>query len=107
MLSKLNKEMGNTGLINKSVIIIDIANVSISNCYGPIVNILNEISNISAEYYPGNTVEIYIINVYYLFKKTWDLLKYSFNPTMTKYITMLDSTYMETLNKIIDKDNLP
>ena len=68
---------------------------------------ISEISNLSAEYYPGNTVQIYVINVYYMFKKAWELLKYSFNPKLVQYITMLDSTYMDTLSTIIDKDNLP
>ncbi len=68
---------------------------------------MNEISNISAEYYPGNTVEIYVINAYYLFKKAWELLKYSFNSTLVSHITMLDSSFMDTLSNIIDKENLP
>jgi hypothetical protein len=68
---------------------------------------LKTISGISAVNYPGNTLQIFILNIPNIVKNTWDMFKLAFPVSMTNLITILNDNYIDELKKIINIDNIP
>ena len=54
------------------------------------ISMLYTLSNISSMHYPGNSLQIYIINMPTMIKNTWNLLKQSFASSLIEHTVILD-----------------
>ena len=79
---------------NQSVIVLDLKDATFLTNSIEMMDILKHVSNISDKHYPGNTSQIYVLNMPSIIKNTWDLLKIAFPSRLTALVTILDKNYL-------------
>ena len=93
--------------VEQSCTILDANGIGIFSLVGPIKGFVKLASDIGQDYYPEMLGKMTIINVGFLFRAIWSMVKSFIDPKTQSKINLLKSSYKEELLKLIDEDKLP
>ena len=93
--------------VEQSCTILDANGIGIFSLVGPIKGFVKLASDIGQDYYPEMLGKMTIINVGFLFRAIWSMVKGFIDPKTQSKISLLKSSYKEELLKLIDEDKLP
>ena len=93
--------------VEQSCTILDANGIGIFSLVGPIKGFVKLASDIGQDYYPEMLGKMTIINVGFLFRAIWSMVKSFIDPKTQAKISLLKSSYKEELLKLIDEDKLP
>ncbi len=93
--------------IEQSCTILDANEIGITSLVGPIKGFLKLASDIGQDYYPEMLGKMTIVNVGFLFRAIWSMVKGFIDPKTQAKITLLKSNYKDELLKLVDEDKLP
>jgi hypothetical protein len=93
--------------VEQSCTILDANGIGIFSLAGPIKGFVKLASDIGQDYYPEMLGKMTIINVGFLFRAIWSMVKGFIDPKTQSKISLLKSNYKEELLKLIDEDKLP
>ena len=75
--------------------------------FGPIKGFLKLASDIGQDYYPEMLGKMTIVNVGFLFRAVWSLVKSFIDPKTQAKINLCKSSYKDDLLALVDEENLP
>jgi len=93
--------------VEQSCTILDANGIGITSLFGPIKGFIKLASDIGQDYYPEMLGKMTIVNVGFLFRAVWSLVKGFIDPKTQSKINLLKSTYKDDLLKLVDEENLP
>ena len=93
--------------VEQSCTILDANGIGITSLFGPIKGFIKLASDIGQDYYPEMLGKMTIVNVGFLFRAVWSLVKGFIDPKTQYKINLLKSTYKDDLLKLVDEENLP
>ncbi len=93
--------------VEQSCTILDANGIGIFSLVGPIKGFVKLASDIGQDYYPEMLGKMTIINVGFLFRAIWSMVKSFIDPKTQAKISLLKSNYKDELLKLIDEDKLP
>jgi hypothetical protein len=93
--------------VEQSCTILDANGIGIFSLVGPIKGFVKLASDIGQDYYPEMLGKMTIINVGFLFRAIWSMVKGFIDPKTQSKISLLKSNYKEELLKLVDEDKLP
>ena len=93
--------------VEQSCTILDANGIGIFSLVGPIKGFVKLASDIGQDYYPEMLGKMTIVNVGFLFRAIWSMVKSFIDPKTQSKINLLKSSYKEELLKLIDEDKLP
>ena len=93
--------------VEQSCTILDANGIGIFSLVGPIKGFVKLASDIGQDYYPEMLGKMTIINVGFLFRAIWSMVKGFIDPKTQSKISLLKTSYKEELLKLIDEDKLP
>ena len=93
--------------VEQSCTILDANGIGIFSLAGPIKGFVKLASDIGQDYYPEMLGKMTIINVGFLFRAIWSMVKGFIDPKTQSKISLLKSNYKEELLKLVDEDKLP
>ena len=93
--------------VEQSCTILDANGIGIMSLFGPIKGFLKLASDIGQDYYPEMLGKMTIVNVGFLFRAVWSLVKSFIDPKTQAKINLLKSTYTDDLLALVDAENLP
>ena len=93
--------------VEQSCTILDANGIGITSLFGPIKGFVKLASDIGQDYYPEMLGKMTIVNVGFLFRAVWSLVKGFIDPKTQSKINLLKSTYKDDLLKLVDEENLP
>jgi hypothetical protein len=93
--------------VEQSCTILDANGIGIFSLVGPIKGFVKLASDIGQDYYPEMLGKMTIVNVGFLFRAIWSMVKGFIDPKTQSKISLLKSSYKEDLLKIVDEENLP
>ena len=93
--------------VEQSCTILDANGIGVFSLAGPIKGFVKLASDIGQDYYPEMLGKMTIINVGFLFRAIWSMVKGFIDAKTQSKISLLKSDYQKELLKIIDADNLP
>ena len=93
--------------VEQSCTILDANGIGIFSLVGPIKGFVKLASDIGQDYYPEMLGKMTIINVGFLFRAIWSMVKSFIDPKTQSKISLLKSSYKDELLKLIDEEKLP
>ena len=93
--------------VEQSCTILDANGIGITSLVGPIKGFLKLASDIGQDYYPEMLGKMTIVNVGFLFRAIWSMVKGFIDPKTQGKISLLKSDYKNELLKLVDADKLP
>ena len=93
--------------IEQSCTILDANGIGILSIAGPIKGFVKLASDIGQDYYPEMLGKMTIVNVGFLFRAIWSMVKSFIDAKTQSKISLLKSNYKDELLKLIDEDKLP
>lgn len=93
--------------VEQSCTILDANGIGLTSIFGPIKNFVKIASDIGQDYYPEMLGKMTIVNVGFLFRAVWSMVKAFIDPKTQNKISLLKSTYKDDLLALIDEDKLP
>ena len=93
--------------VEQSCTILDANGIGITSLFGPIKGFVKLASDIGQDYYPEMLGKMTIVNVGFLFRAVWSLVKSFIDPKTQAKINLLKSTYTDDLLALVDAENLP
>ena len=93
--------------VEQSCTILDANGIGITSLFGPIKGFVKLASDIGQDYYPEMLGKMTIVNVGFLFRAVWSMVKAFIDPKTQNKINLLKSTYKDDLLALIDEENLP
>ena len=93
--------------VEQSCTILDANGIGILSLAGPIKGFVKLASDIGQDYYPEMLGKMTIVNVGFLFRAIWSMVKSFIDAKTQSKISLLKSNYKEELLKLIDEDKLP
>ena len=93
--------------VEQSCTVLDANGIGITSLFGPIKGFVKLASDIGQDYYPEMLGKMTIVNVGFLFRAVWSLVKSFIDPKTQNKINLLKSTYKDDLLVLIDEENLP
>ena len=93
--------------IEQSCTIFDVNGIGIFSLVGQIKSFLKLASDIGQDYYPEMLGHMSLINVGFLFRAVWSLIKSFVDAKTASKISLLKGNYQNDLLKLIDAENLP
>ena len=95
--------------VEQSCTILDANGIGITSVFGPIKSFVKIASDIGQDYYPEMLGRMTIVNVGWLFRAVWTMVKGFIDPKTQGKIHLLKSkdTYVAELLSLIDEDKLP
>ena len=93
--------------VEQSCTILDANGIGIFSLVGPIKGFVKLASDIGQDYYPEMLGKMTIINVGFLFRAIWSMVKAFIDAKTQAKISLLKSSYQEELLKLVDANNLP
>ena len=93
--------------VEQSCTILDANGIGIMSLFGPIKGFLKLASDIGQDYYPEMLGKMTIVNVGFLFRAIWSMVKGFIDAKTQSKISLLKSNYKEELLKLVDEDKLP
>ena len=93
--------------VEQSCTILDANGIGILSIAGPIKGFVKLASDIGQDYYPEMLGKMTIINVGFLFRAIWSMVKSFIDAKTQSKISLLKSDYQKELLKLIDADKLP
>ena len=93
--------------IEQSCTIFDVNGIGILSLVGQIKSFLKLASDIGQDYYPEMLGHMSLINVGFLFRAVWSLIKSFVDAKTASKITLLKGNYQSDLLKLVDAENLP
>ena len=93
--------------VEQSCTILDANGIGITSLFGPIKGFIKLASDIGQDYYPEMLGKMTIVNVGFLFRAVWSLVKGFIDPKTQSKINLLKSTYKDDLLELVDEDKLP
>ena len=93
--------------VEQSCTILDANGIGIFSLVVPIKGFVKLASDIGQDYYPEMLGKMTIINVGFLFRAIWSMVKSFIDPKTQAKISLLKSNYKDELLKLIDEDKLP
>jgi hypothetical protein len=93
--------------VEQSCTILDANGIGILSLVGPIKGFVKLASDIGQDYYPEMLGKMTILNVGFLFRAIWSMVKSFIDAKTQAKISLLKSNYKDELLKLIDEDKLP
>ena len=93
--------------VEQSCTVLDANGIGITSLFGPIKGFVKLASDIGQDYYPEMLGKMTIVNVGFLFRAVWSMVKAFIDPKTQNKINLLKSTYKDDLLALIDEENLP
>ena len=93
--------------VEQSCTILDANGIGIMSLAGPIKGFVKLASDIGQDYYPEMLGKMTIVNVGFLFRAIWSMIKGFIDAKTQAKISLLKSNYKDDLLKIVDEDKLP
>ena len=93
--------------VEQSCTILDANGIGILSLVGPIKGFVKLASDIGQDYYPEMLGKMTILNVGFLFRAIWSMVKSFIDAKTQAIISLLKSNYKDELLKLIDEDKLP
>jgi hypothetical protein len=93
--------------VEQSCTILDANGIGILSLVGPIKGFVKLASDIGQDYYPEMLGKMTILNVGFLFRAIWSMVKSFIDSKTQAKISLLKSNYKDELLKLIDEDKLP
>ena len=93
--------------VEQSCTVLDANGIGITSLFGPIKGFVKLASDIGQDYYPEMLGKMTIVNVGFLFRAVWSLVKSFIDPKTQNKINLLKSSYTDDLLVLIDAENLP
>ena len=93
--------------VEQSCTILDANGIGVFSLVGPIKGFLKLASDIGQDYYPEMLGKMTIVNVGFLFRAIWSMIKGFIDAKTQAKISLLKSNYKDDLLKIVDEDKLP
>ena len=93
--------------VEQSCTILDANGIGIFSLAGPIKGFVKLASDIGQDYYPEMLGKMTIINVGFLFRAIWSMVKSFIDAKTQSKISLLKSDYQKELLNLIDADKLP
>ena len=95
--------------IEQSCTIMDVNGIGITSLFGPIKGFLKLASDIGQDYYPEMLGQMSLLNVGFLFRAVWSLIKSFIDEKTAGKIQLLKgkSDYQPKLLTLVDEENLP
>ena len=93
--------------VEQSCTILDANGIGVMSLVGPIKGFVKLASDIGQDYYPEMLGKMTIVNVGFLFRAIWSMVKSFIDAKTQSKISLLKSNYKEELLKLIDEDKLP
>ena len=93
--------------VEQSCTILDANGIGITSLFGPIKGFVKLASDIGQDSYPEMLGKMTIVNVGFLFRAVWSMVKAFIDPKTQNKINLLKSTYKDDLLALIDEENLP
>ena len=93
--------------VEQSCTILNAKGIGITSLFGPIKGFVKLASDIGQDYYPEMLGKMTIVNVGFLFRAVWSLVKSFIDPKTEAKITLLGSGYETALLELVDEANLP
>ena len=93
--------------VEQSCTILDANGIGITSIFGPIKGFVKLASDIGQDYYPEMLGKMTIVNVGFLFRAVWSMVKGFIDPKTQNKINLLKSSYKDELLELVDEDNLP
>ena len=93
--------------VEQSCTILDANGIGIMSLFGPIKGFLKLASDIGQDYYPEMLGKMTIVNVGFLFRAVWSLVKSFIDPKTQAKINLCKSSYKDDLLALVDEENLP
>ena len=93
--------------VEQSCTVLDANGIGITSLFGPIKGFVKLASDIGQDYYPEMLGKMTIVNVGFLFRAVWSLVKSFIDPKTQNKINLLKSSYKADLLALIDEENLP
>ena len=93
--------------VEQSCTILDANGIGVLSLAGPIKGFVKLASDIGQDYYPEMLGKMTIVNVGFLFRALWSIVKGFIDAKTQAKISLLKSNYKEELLKLIDEDKLP
>jgi len=93
--------------VEQSCTILNAKGIGITSLFGPIKGFVKLASDIGQDYYPEMLGKMTIINVGFLFRAVWSLVKSFIDPKTEAKISLLGGSYETALLALVDEQNLP
>ena len=93
--------------VEQSCTILDANGIGIGSLFGPIKGFVKLASDIGQDYYPEMLGKMTIVNVGWLFRAVWSMVKGFIDQKTQNKISLLKDTYKDDLLALIDEDKLP
>ena len=93
--------------VEQSCTILDANGIGITSIFGPIKGFVKLASDIGQDYYPEMLGKMTILNVGFLFRAVWAMVKSFIDPKTQAKISLLKKPFLDDLLALIDEDKLP
>ena len=93
--------------VEQSCTILDVNGIGIFSLVGQIKSFIKLASDIGQDYYPEMLGHMSLLNVGFLFRAVWSLVKSFIDAKTAGKITLLKGNYQNDLLKLVDAENLP
>ena len=93
--------------VEQSCTILNADGIGITSIFGPIKGFVKLASDIGQDYYPEMLGKMTIVNVGFLFRAVWAMVKSFIDPKTQAKISLLKSIHTGELLELVDENNLP